>query len=79
MRTPDLDRERSEQSRSLAEFMSLYNATLPLAFPRASAALLKEFKNTHASLFKPGGVWSLDIHRKKVMDWLRPRSAELDR
>ncbi len=72
MRTPDLDRARSEKSRSFAEFLKLYNENLPAAFPQASATLLKQFRADHAELFK-NGDWSLDLHRKKVMDWLRSR------
>lgn len=72
MKTPDLDRERSEKSRSLAEFLKLYNEGLPDVFPRASARLLEEFKDTHADIFKAGS-WSLELHRKKVMDWLQAR------
>jgi hypothetical protein len=75
MRTPDLDRARSEMSRSLIEFLKLYNENLPLTFPRASAALLEEFETAHTNLFKATGAWSLDVHRKKVMDWLRARPA----
>lgn len=72
MRTPDLDRERSEKKRSLAEFIVLYNENLPVGFPRASAVLLEEFKSAYAGLFpRRGNVWSLDQHRRKVMDWLR--------
>lgn len=74
MRTRDLDRERSEQSRSLSEFVVAYNENLAPEFPRASVVALKEFKSTHGNLFKTSGVWSLDQHRKKVMDWLHPRS-----
>lgn len=72
MRTPDLDKARSEKSRSLPAFLELYNEQLPAAFPRATAALLREFRRVHAELFK-SGTWSLDQHRKKVMDWLRAR------
>ncbi|MHB8710570.1 MAG: hypothetical protein ACYC6X_03420 [Minisyncoccota bacterium] len=75
MKAPDLDRQRSEKSRSLNEFLKLYNENLPLAFPRASAALLEDFKSGHANLFKSNRVWSLDLHRKKVMDWLRASSV----
>jgi hypothetical protein len=72
MRTPDLDKERSEKKRSLADFLSLYNENLPAAFPKASTLLLEEFKSIHTGLFpKRGNVWSLDQHRRKVMDWLR--------
>lgn len=75
MRTPDLDRARSEKTRSLAEFLQEYNEHLPAAFPRASAELLEEFRHAHSALFKSPKAWSLDIHRKKVMDWLRSRAA----
>ncbi|MHB8660445.1 MAG: hypothetical protein ACYC75_00680 [Minisyncoccota bacterium] len=75
MKAPDLDKQRSEKSRSLGEFLKLYNENLPLAFPRASTALLEDFKGAHANLFKSNSVWSLGLHRKKVMDWLRARSV----
>ena len=76
MRTPDLDRERSEQKRPVADFLKLYNENLPATFPRASAMLLEEFKSAHAGLFpqpRRADIWSLDQHRRKVMDWLRSR------
>ena len=71
MKARDLDKERSEELHTLAEFCKLYNENLPLPFPRASAALLAEFRSTHPGFFKSDGVWSLDLHRKKVMDWLQ--------
>ena len=74
MKTPDEDRIRSECKRSLAEFLKLYNENLPPQFPRATTALLTEFRKTHRSLFS-GSSWSLDQHRKKVMDWLSLQSA----
>jgi hypothetical protein len=77
MKGPDLDRERSEKQRSAAEFLKLYNEQLPDVFPRASKALLEEFRSAHAGVFKTKGVWSLDQHRKKVMDWLTARAAKL--
>jgi hypothetical protein len=79
MRTPDLDRERSEKKRSLADFLSLYNENLPDTFPKASTLLLEEFKGAHAGLFpRRGNVWSLDQHRRKVMDWLRSQAQTID-
>ncbi|MBI3632187.1 MAG: hypothetical protein HY225_01955 [Candidatus Vogelbacteria bacterium] len=60
----------------LSEFMESYNKNMPVAFPRATAALLKKFKEDHALLFKHGDLWSLDQHRKKLMDWL-PRNSKL--
>jgi len=74
MRLPDLDRERSEKSISFSDFLKSYNENLPTEFPRASLALLREFKKANATLFKNGDLWSLDQHRKKVMDWLLARA-----
>lgn len=71
MKAPDLDKERSEKPHTLAEFLKLYNENLPLSFPRVSAVQLAEFRSTHLGFFKPYDVWSLDLHRKKVMDWLQ--------
>ncbi|HEX5774589.1 MAG TPA: hypothetical protein VFY28_01355 [Candidatus Paceibacterota bacterium] len=79
MRTADLDRERCEKTRSLGEFMTLYNEDLPSAFPRASVVLLQEFRSSYPTFFKPGGGWSLDLHRKRVMDWLPSKVAAADR
>ncbi|MDD3531360.1 MAG: hypothetical protein PHV99_02100 [Candidatus Pacebacteria bacterium] len=69
MRGPDLDKERSEEKHSLADFVKFYNAGLPAGFPRATAALLTEYRSKNKDQFK-GGFWSLDLHRKKFMDWL---------
>ena len=66
---PDLDRERSERKCSLAEFLKLYNDGLPLGFPRVTGVLLAAYQGRYAEQFKDG-LWSLDLHRKKVMDWL---------
>lgn len=74
MRLPDLDRERSERSLSFSDFLKSYNEGLPLEFPRASAALLREFRKANETLFKNDDQWSLNQHRKKVMDWLTSRS-----
>lgn len=61
---------------SLLEFLESYNRNIPKNsknFPQASVALLKKFKDAHSMLFKNGDFWSLDQHRKKVIDWL-PRN-----
>jgi hypothetical protein len=69
MKGLDLDRERSERKRSRAEFLALYNDNLPSNFPRASEALLLAYQGQYSGQFKDG-FWSLDLHRKKFMDWL---------
>ncbi len=74
MKGLDVDKERSEKPHSLAEFLKLYNENLPHGFSRASVTLLEEFKNDHADFFK-SDIWSLDAHRKKVMDWLQLKES----
>lgn len=70
MKGPDLDRERSEKKVTMGEFLATYNDKLPEQFPRATLPLLREYKKRYASQFKEDGLWSLDLHRKKFMDWL---------
>lgn len=57
------------------EFLTSYNKNMPLSYPRASMALLMKFQEEHSSLFKHNDMWSLDMHRKKLFEWL-PRSSE---
>jgi len=76
MRLPDVDKERSERSLPLSGFLRSYNEGLPTQFPRASLPLLREFRKAHLALFKGDSLWSLDQHRKKVMDWLTSRCKE---
>jgi hypothetical protein len=64
----------SEMRISLADFLTSYNKNLPTGFPKATTILLKKFKETHPLFFKHGDLWSLDEHRKKIIDWLPPRS-----
>ncbi len=70
MKGRDLDREQSEEKHTLQRFLKVYNAGLPAGFPRASAALLEKYKQAHPGQFKGTDAWSLDVHRKKFMDWL---------
>lgn len=77
MKLPDLDRQRSEKLLSLSDFLRSYNEDLPSQFPRASAPLLREFKKVHEKLFKHKDLWSLDQHRKVVMNWLPSRCKVL--
>ncbi len=61
---------------TLPEFLVAYNENMPAQFPKASVPLLKKFKEMHESLFTNGDLWSLDVHRKKVIDWL-PKNIDL--
>lgn len=54
----------------LLVFMESYNKSIPVGFPRASVKILKQFQTLYPTLFKHGDKWSIDRHRKKLMDWL---------
>ena len=70
--------KESEIQISLADFLKSYNQNMPASFPRASTALLRKFQGAHETLFKNGDMWSLDQHRKKLMDWL-PRNVDIQK
>ncbi|MDO8492999.1 MAG: hypothetical protein Q7S19_00420 [bacterium] len=65
----------SQAEMPLADFLESYNKNMPASFPRATTSLLKKFQEAHAVLFRHGDSWSLDQHRKKLMDWL-PRNIK---
>lgn len=65
----------SEVRMPLADFLKSYNKGLPSGFPRSSTILLKKYKELHPLLFKHGDLWSLDEHRKKILDWI-PQELE---
>ncbi len=68
--------KESERRISIAEFLESFNKNMPKGFPHVTPALLKKFQEAHAALFRDGNVtWSLDQHRKKLIDWL-PRNIE---
>lgn len=61
---------------TLDEFQTYYNKATPLAMPRATKEALVEFQTTHSSLFDEGGLWTIDKHRRRVMDWLPSYRSE---
>jgi hypothetical protein len=62
--------EISQRLISLQEFLDSYNENIPVGFPIASVKNLKKFQETYPALFKNGEMWSVALHRKKMMDWL---------
>jgi len=62
---------------SLGDFLKSYNKNIPQGFPPATTELLQKFKDGHASFFKHGEMWSLDEHRKKIVDWLQLNKKSL--
>jgi hypothetical protein len=59
---------------SLATFVAYYNENIPTVFPRASVGALQKFKADHPRLFEGSDEWTVDRHRKRVMDWLLSNS-----
>ena len=55
---------------STAVFTQYYNENIPEAFPRATEKALETFQAMHPSLFKGSLKWTIEKHRKKLMDWL---------
>ena len=64
------DLEINQVSTTLPVFMETYNKSIPDGFPVVSVSILKKFQALHPILFKNGDEWSIDKHRKKLMDWL---------
>ena len=62
--------EPNQMQVPLTVFLRDYNKNIPKGFPLATAAALKEYQTTHQALFKHNDMWSIDQHRKRVMDWL---------
>ena len=55
-------------------FMESYNRITPDGFPRVTVKVLREFQKEYPTLFKDPDEWSIDKHRKKLMDWLSSHS-----
>lgn len=53
-----------------AEFMASFNANMPEGYPHVTLDILERFKLAHPALFKKKNVWTLDLHRKRMIEWL---------
>ncbi len=73
MKSKSKEYEQNQIKTTLASFLESYNKSIPQDFPHASEKILKEFQAAHASLFQNvhKEAWSIDVHRKKLMDWLQ--------
>lgn len=56
--------------KSAAVFTQYYNENIPGIFPQVTAKDLEKFRVAHPNLFKGSSEWTIDKHRKKLMDWL---------
>ena len=70
MRRRNIEQEQNRVGVSNSVFVDLYNRTIPQGFPRATEEMLVKFEISHPLLFKKTGMWSIDKHRKRFMDWL---------
>ena len=59
-----------------AVFAQHYNKSIPETFPRVSVRILEQFQTAYPALFKGKREWTVDKHRKKVMDWLATQARE---
>ena len=55
---------------TLEGFIEYYNHNIPASFPRATREALEQFQTTHANLFADSKMWTIDKHRRRLMDWL---------
>ena len=66
----NIQQELNEAGTTSMIFMESYNKNLPQGFRIASLKILEKFQAAHPMLFKDGGEWSIDKHRKRFMDWI---------
>ncbi|MCX6713517.1 MAG: hypothetical protein NTV48_00200 [Candidatus Vogelbacteria bacterium] len=69
------DNRKKEQEVNLAvmtieTFIQYYNKNIPASFPRATTKALEQFQVSHANLFDDNKFWTIDKHRRRLMDWL---------
>jgi hypothetical protein len=62
--------EFNERGVSVAVFLDYYNKNIPESYPHATVESLKKFRSLYPALFQNNEEWSIDKHRKKLMDWL---------
>lgn len=60
----------------VTDFIAYYNKNIPALFPRATRKALLKFQAEYPSLFKNSAEWTIDKHRKKLMDWLSSYGEE---
>ena len=70
MKRKDPQLELNKLHTTIDVFIKSYNQTLPQGFPIASVSTLKKFQESYPLLFKNKSEWSIEKHRKKLMDWL---------
>ena len=62
--------EKNLLNTTSAIFIENYNKSIPQGFPQATGEALSKFQVAYPGLFKKADMWSIDKHRKRLMDWL---------
>lgn len=70
MKKKDEELERNKLVTSPDAFIELYNRTVPSGYTRVTIKILNKFRAAHPAIFKYDSGWSIDKHRKRLMDWL---------
>ncbi len=70
MKKRDYVLERNQAMTTAVDFLDLYNKMIPAHFPQATTEVMRKFQLAHPALFKRGSEWSIERHRKHLMDWL---------
>ena len=60
----------NETPLTAAQFMESFNANMPAGYPHVTLKIMEHFKLAHQNLFKKPDVWTLDLHRKRMIEWL---------
>lgn len=55
---------------SADQFLESFNANMPAGYPHVTTQILEKFKQAHPNLFKDANTWTLDLHRKRMIEWL---------
>jgi len=66
----NINAEFNEALTTVIVFMEYYNQNIPPTYPKATEKSLLAFKANYPGLFEKGEAWSIDKHRKRLMDWL---------
>jgi hypothetical protein len=62
--------EFNERITPVSVFLEYYNKNIPESYPHATPKALEQFQITYPTLFQNNEEWSIDKHRKRLMDWL---------
>jgi hypothetical protein len=60
----------NETPLTATEFLESFNSNMPLGYPHVTLDIMKKFQQAHQSLFKKPNIWTLELHRKRMIQWL---------